>query len=87
MYTRYDRIKEKELENHINNIKNHHGEQQYGEAWRVVNEITWRKRSKKGQVTGTSPEERVTTWFVHFKRLLGEPPVMEAPDEDIPTNI
>ena len=51
----------------------------------MVNEITGRKKSKEGQVTGTSPEERVSTWFTHFKKLLGEPPVVEDPDEDIPT--
>lgn len=27
-------------------------------------------RTKKGQVEGHSPEERVATWFQHFKRLL-----------------
>ena len=85
MYSTYDSIKEQELEKHINNIESYHGEQQYGEAWKVVNEVTGRKKSKEGQVTGTSPEERVTTWFTHFKKLLGEPPVVEDPDEDIPT--
>ena len=51
----------------------------------MVNEITGRKKSKEGQVTGTSPEERVTTWFTHFKKLLGDPPAVEDPDEEIPT--
>ena len=51
----------------------------------MVNEVTGRKRSKEGQVAGTSPEERVSTWFTHFKKLLGEPPVVEDPDEEIPT--
>ena len=85
LYKTYDSIKEKELEEHINNIEKTHGEQQYGEAWRVVNEITGRKKSKEGQVAGTSPEERVATWFTHFKKLLGDPPVVEDPDEEIPT--
>ena len=81
----YDSVKEDELEQHIHNIEKCQGEQQYGEAWRVVNEITGRKRSKEGQVAGTSPEERVSTWFTHFKKLLGDPPVVEDPDEEIPT--
>ena len=65
----------------------------------MVNEVTGRKKSKEGQVTGTSPEERlstwfahfkspeerVSTWFTHFKKLLGEPPVVDDPDENIPT--
>ena len=85
MYSTYERTKEQELEKHIDSIEKSHGEQQYGEAWRVVNEITGRKKSKEGQVTGTSPEERVTTWFTHFKKLLGDPPAVEDPDEEIPT--
>ena len=84
LYKAYDNIKEKDLEQHIIDIEKSHGEQQYGEAWRVVNQITGRKKSKEGQVAGTSPEERVATWFTHFKKLLGEPPVVEDPDEEIP---
>ena len=47
------------------------GEHQYGEVWRVINEMTGRKRTKEGQVEGHSPEERVTTWSSHFQKLLG----------------
>ena len=50
----------------------------------MVNDITGRKRAKEGQVAGKSPEERVSTWFTHFKNLLGNPPEVEAPDEEIP---
>ena len=84
LYKTYDSVREEELEHHISNIEKSHGEQQYGEAWRVVNEVTGRKKSKEGQVAGTSPEERVSTWFTHFKKLLGEPPEVDDPDEDIP---
>ena len=58
---------------------------QYGEAWKLVNRVTGRKRAKEGQVSGNSPEERVTTWFTHFQKLLGEPPTVEDPEEEIPT--
>ena len=84
LYEIYNQVKEKELTEHINRIEATHGEQQYGEAWKTVNEITGRKRAKEGQVAGSSPAERVTTWFTHFKKLLGEPPEVEDPDEDIP---
>ena len=57
LYKAYDNIKEKDLEQHIIDIEKSHGEQQYGEALRVVNQITGRKKSKEGQVAGTSPEE------------------------------
>ena len=47
--------------------------------------MTGRKRTKEGQVSGNSPEERVSTWFTHFKKLLGETPSVEDPDEVIPS--
>lgn len=58
------------------------GEKQYGEAWRVINDMTGQKRTKEGQVEGHSPEERVVTWFHHFQRLLGT--TVDAAEEDIP---
>ena len=84
LYVVYDQVKEQEIETHIRNIEATHGAQQYGEAWRTVNQITGRKQTKEGQVSGASPEERVTTWFTHFKNLLGSPPEVEDPEEEIP---
>ena len=84
LYVVYDQIKEHEIDSHISKIEATHGAQQYGEAWRTVNEITGRKQTKEGQVAGVSPEERVTTWFTHFKNLLGSPPEVDDPDEEIP---
>ena len=49
----------------------------------VVNEMSGRKKAKEGQVSVKSPEERVKTWFTHFQRLLGEPPIVEHPDEEV----
>ncbi len=45
--------------------------------------MTGRKRTKEGQVEGHSPEERVTTWFNHFRRLLGA--TVDGAEEDIPS--
>ena len=84
LYSVYDQVKEQELEEQTRTIEASFGAQQYGEAWRVVNEVSGRKRAKEGQVSGDSPEERVATWFTHFKKLLGETPDVEDPDEEIP---
>ena len=84
LYAVYDQAKEQELEEQTRNIEAALGAHQYGEAWRVVNEISGRKRAKEGQVSGNNPEERVSTWFTHFKKLLGETPSVEDPDEEIP---
>ena len=84
LYTVYDLVKEQELEERTHTIEAAFGAQQYSEAWRVVNEISGRKKAKEGQVSGNSPEERVTTWSTHFKKLLGETPQVDDPVEEIP---
>ena len=40
----------------VQRVKLAHGERQYGEAWRVNNEMTGHKRAKEGQVERHSPE-------------------------------
>ena len=62
LFNTYDTIKGEELMEKVQRVQVAQGEQQYGEAWRVINEMTGRKRTKEGQVEGHSPEERVTTW-------------------------
>ena len=59
LYKVYNQVREVELEAQIRTIEASHEAQKYGEAWKVVNEISGRKRAKEGQVEGSSPEERV----------------------------
>ena len=47
-----------------------------------MNEITGRKKVK-GQVTGSTPEERVDTWLSRFRNLKAKLPLVEEPDEEI----
>ncbi|XP_056102439.1 craniofacial development protein 2-like [Rhinichthys klamathensis goyatoka] len=61
LFRTYDTIKGEELMERVRRVQAAHGEQRYGEAWRVINEMTGRKRTKEGQVKGHSPEERVAT--------------------------
>ena len=84
LFNTYDRIKGEELMERVQRVEAAHGEQQYGEAWRVINEMSGRKRSKEGQVAGHSPEERVTYWFTHFRNLLGTRLTVEGAEEEIP---
>ena len=85
LYQTYALVQEEELVKQVESVETAYGAQKYGEAWRVVNNITGRKKSKDGQVAGNSPEERVSTWFTHFKNLLGNPPEVDEPDEEIPS--
>ena len=84
LYAAYNQIEEQVLEKQIRDIESAHGAQQYGEAWKAVNQVTGRKKTKEGQVSGNSPEERVATWFTHFRNLLGNTPEVDEPDEVIP---
>ena len=84
LYRVYNQLIERDLEEQAHHIESAHGAHKYGEAWRTVNKVTGRKRAKEGQLSGKSPEERLATWFSHFKNLLGNPPVVEDPDEEIP---
>jgi exonuclease III len=84
LYDLYDQITAEELEQRTRDIEAAHDAQKYGEAWQVVNEITGRKKAKEAQVSGSSPEERVKTWFSHFKNLLGSPASAEDTEEELP---
>lgn len=84
LFNTYDRLKGEELMEKVRRVEIAHGEQQYGESWRVINEMSGRKRSKEGQVAGNSPEERVNTWFTHFRGLLGTHLTVNDAEEEIP---
>ena len=61
LYEIYGQVKEEELEEKTWTNETSWRAKQYGEAWRVVNEMSGRKKAKEGQVSGKSPEERVKT--------------------------
>ena len=84
LFSTYDKIMGEELTEKVRRVEVAQGEQRYGEAWRVINEMSGRKRSKEGQIAGNSPEERVTSWFTHFRNLLGTHPPVDGAEEEIP---
>ena len=82
LFSTYDNIKGEELMEKVRREQAAQGEKQYEEAWRIINEMTGRKRTKEGQVEGHSPEERMATWFNHFRSLLGS--TADGAEEEIP---
>ena len=84
LFAKYDTIKGQELMQKVRRVEAAHGEFQYSESWRVINEMCGRKRPKEGQVAGNSPEERVTTWLAHFSNLLGTHQTEEGAEREIP---
>ena len=68
----------------VKRVEAEHGEQKYKESWKVINEMSGRKRAREGQLAGCSPEERVTSWFTHFRDLLGTHPTVDGAMKEIP---
>ena len=54
------------------------------EAWKVVNEISGQKKSVRGQIAASGPEERVSNWFNHFNNLLGSSGDVAGTEQNIP---
>lgn len=50
--------------------------QKYKELWKVINEMSGRKRVREGLPGGYSPEKRIT-WFIYFRDLLGTHPEVD----------
>ena len=49
----------------------------------MIKTITGKTPSYTGKIKGNSPAERVGKWRDHFSSLLGQPPTVDNPDEDI----
>ena len=83
----YDRAFEEELENMISKVENADHRAQHALSWKLINEITGRKSTKKGIIKGSSKEDRVKKWYEHFSQLLGKEPDVPVNDvdEEIPT--
>ena len=82
LFNTYDRIKEEEMLEKVKRVEAEHGEQKYKESWKVINEMSGRKRARGGQLAGCNPEERVTSWFTHFRDLLGTHPTVDRAEEE-----
>ena len=72
------------IQTKINELNDAHVNHQSRAAWKLVNEISDRKKSKRSILKGKTQEERLTQWKDHFTNLLGQAPVItEAPTEQI----
>ena len=70
----YEELEEKELTGRINEIRQSHANQQHAEAWKLINDITGRKKTPTGKLNAKNQEERKKLWFDHFSKLLGGKP-------------
>ena len=77
----YNIITEEELNYKIRLIEDSHINSQHGQAWKLVNEISGRRTSQRGQIAGDTQQERVQNWYDHFVGLLGSEP--DASDANV----
>lgn len=84
LFNTYGRIRGEEVLEKVKRVETEHGEQRHKESWKIINEMSGRKRAREGQLAGCSSEERVTSWFTHFQDLLGIHPTVGRAEEEIP---
>ena len=81
--TTYNDVVEEDLTSKLKEVEMAHVNSKHGQSWRLINDISGRKASAKGQLKGDTQKERVKNWFNHFKNLLGSPPDIDDEEEEI----
>ena len=64
-------------------VETAHVNSKHGQSWKLIDDITGRKTSAKGQLKGDTQKGRVANWFKHFQSLLGRPPYIDDENEDV----
>jgi len=72
-----------ELARKINTIGHCHPNNQSSMGWGLIREISGKNSSQPSQVAGDTADDRIGSWYNHFKNLLGNPPEVENEDEEI----
>ena len=66
----YNTIENNILQSNIKQIEQSNEQCKHAESWRLINKITSRKNSNRGQIKAKSKEDLVNTWYENFKNLL-----------------
>ena len=72
------------LENKISKVEAATKHAKTRESWRLINDISGRHQREQSQIEGDSADDRVETWYNHFKTLLGTPAEPTDGDLEIP---
>ena len=67
----YNAELEKEVKQQTDNINRLHTERRSGAAWQAMKELTGKKSVPLSKIKGATKADRLSTWFNHFKQLLG----------------
>ena len=66
------------LQKKIEEIQSTADNQKSAIAWKIVNDVSGRKKSSHARIKASSQEERIDKWKQHFERLLGSAPSIVA---------
>ena len=80
----YTSVAEEDLATQIKQVEEAEHQHKYSKSWELINEITGRRSSAKGQLKGDTQQDRIQNWLTHFQSLLGTPPDVENENEEIP---
>ena len=80
----YDCVYQEDLDNIIRRVEDADIRSQHGMSWKLINQISGRKSTKKGKLKGATASERIKSWYDHFNNLLGKEPTTVDPDVDVP---
>lgn len=79
----YNQVFEDELKELVREVEDANSKHQHALSWKLINQISGRKVTKKGIINGKSKEDRVKSWYNHFSQLLGkEPNVLNSDKKD-----
>ena len=67
----YTNIESNALQKATEQVELTNQESKHSKCWKLINEITGRKNTKKGIIKAKSKDDRVNIWYEHFKKLLG----------------
>ena len=78
----YEQVSEENLTSKLKEVETAHINSKHGKSWKLINEISGRLTTRKGQIKGSTQKERLNSWYTHFNNLLGRPPDITTETED-----
>ena len=72
----YERTMAHDLEKLVARVESADVRAQHAESWRLINQISGRKTTKKGIFKGNNSQERLQSWYNHFNNLLCKEPTV-----------
>ena len=66
----YNTLKEKELNIKLSQIEAARKNSNQSASWQLINELCYRRTTRKGQLKGKTQHKQIRKWYNHFQTLL-----------------